>query len=716
MKITGYFNQVKFMITISIRSNLKHSLPYIALSVLTILALKKYGYDCRGLFCGIEALMTAGKILFAASLFSLVGYTCGSRLINKSYEDGFYIYSILGLVLLVIYSYLRSIIAVPMTQVEVLLLIALIVVTALIHGLRSHGVENVRSEIKTDFLTLIIKLILFVLLISIVTYRETPRVLMLSTDPDVHLYLIDLFQRQGLASTIVQGWGTKFIGYPMGSGVVGGLWSWLSFSTPADTIGYLPMLLSVIAYLALVEFFSLDRQPFLLLTLLVLIVLLSFSGLYIPLLEQYAHQEGTARQLSMPFIVFGIYCGALIYRRCVLPSTELRSDYSNHILGFFLGGAVFVLAVLNPINLFIPFILIAVLWLIDFFRNRNMPRWFWLVALFVPIIILDPYYNGLVFDGVSGSPLATQGSAFKFNGVFETAKIFLQNLLSFDLRDILYIFPYGKEGIYFDFLAPFVLLLVFAFYFSRGYSDRSNKFTLLSFFALFLVGIVFFKTLFLMVSSDPRYFLLYPYFKLSLSQYKIVLLILMACYVIYHLFRSSLNHFFVIVLLIVLGFFVNFVFQQNYNYTNTVRSHYCGSMGCLTDGETRVASEILEYHMSNNNDFGMGRILVPNSIHKMGRESWLFPENVARFLAQGIKVPLAFYYYLGDKAYSTQSYIKKVCEGADIDWLLEHDIRYIVLPEDSNRYCINQELINNSELIMSYESGNPAFLRLRMGQ
>ena len=94
----------------------------------------------------------------------------------------------------------------------------------------------------------------------------------------------------------------------------------------------------------------------------------------------------------------------------------------------------------------------------------------------------------------------------------------------------------------------------------------------------------------------------------------------------------------------------------------------------------------------------------------MGSEHWLFPYGAGRIAPLYNTFPAAFFYFQGREDYSYEHYEEKVCRNFDRAWLLKQNIRFLFLPSQRGRICLEglKEKENKERII--YKSGNSYLL------
>ncbi len=105
-------------------------------------------------------------------------------------------------------------------------------------------------------------------------------------------------------------------------------------------------------------------------------------------------------------------------------------------------------------------------------------------------------------------------------------------------------------------------------------------------------------------------------------------------------------------------------------------------------------------------------MLLPNAPAQMSNEKWIFPVSSARAYPMYDVLPAAFFYYQGDVEYSTASYMQRVCNQLDREWLESKRIRYVFLPSLREGVCLKgiEDLVSQEQIVL--QEGNAYLLKL----
>ncbi|WP_145974303.1 hypothetical protein [Stenotrophomonas pictorum] len=524
----------------------------------------------------------------------------------------------------------------------------------------------------------------------VVADRELPRIVMLSSDPDTHAFL-----SQRILSLGFLPWsGDLVFDYPAGSAFLGASWSWLSGLDPRDTITALPLIACLTGAMLLAEAVAQrHRHPLAMPAALLTALALTIAAFLFPLFSQYAHMEGTGRQMCFVFAA-------------AVPALWMASAPAAVRTGWALvvPCALLLLALgsLNPIGPVMPGIVMGAFWLHASLHHRHPHP----AALALPLaafaLLLDPYYQGLV-QGAGANPKITVTANYTALSLTEL----LAQWPSFYTRhaaelgkQLFWLMPQHAAPTFLLLLLPIGAVLL---YLRR---PRLSREALLAGAAL-LAATAACIGLFFTLRNDPRGYLLPGYFSFSVSQYEFILLTVLAAMastaaVIRGFAVGWLATAAVACCVIALGMRT----QQESMWTP--RQAYCGSLGCASANDLAV----LEMMRGVMDDMSGKKVLLPNLSLHTGNEAWVFPVAGARALPFSGSLEPAFFYYQGDPDFSSRSYQDNVCHQLDRRWLARHRIGYVFLPENRAQACISgMESLIDSERIV-FQSGDAYLLEL----
>ncbi|MCB2018130.1 MAG: hypothetical protein KDF54_11575 [Hydrogenophaga sp.] len=677
-----------------------------------VLVLWPMGMACVPLQCGADGLRFGLPIFLAALGIGLVGQAfrrmTARPAADASNSNGFFASLATGVVVLLSYVFARSLLNhlvdwdLPVTRAEILVLVALAGAYLLVHRRDPVADPGADGGLWVD-------LALMLVLCVVVADRELPREIMLSSDPDMHVFFGWQVERMGGVPFHQGDWGPEGLHYPAGSGVVLFLWKSLSGLLPRQLLVVLPVLFMFAAMLLVAEqagarlFRHRDR-----LLLKIAAVAATAAGFMFPLYMQYAHLEGAARQLSvLPAALFLAWAlevtrseDRVVGRAMLLPTLT-----------------IFALGSLNPANVVVPGLVLMALWLRALVQRRQAwpPLVIGVMALGL-LLALAPYYHGLL-------------------GIVAQARV---DTVIYDDRLIIKTLPQLIDGVWATWTGQFptvlreasvlfdekgrpVFLTLGAVFLSAAMLIRGRKTwpTAAGWWAL----IVFVAALFLVYGAtrslldDRRFFLLGPYVFFSMTQYKAMLIVLLMVLVMERLVQVPwLGGGLAIAAAGGMVFGVMVLVRAEQPMYLAPRKDYCGVYGCLEEDDRRLL-ETFEAQVREGKfteaDGRLPKVLLPNAFKNTEHESWVLPVGSARVLPFYEVLPAAFYYYQGELDYHTASYREHVCERFDREWLKARRILYVYLPSNRQDACIAgmNGLIQSEDIVL--QSGQAYLLRLR---
>lgn len=81
------------------------------------------------------------------------------------------------------------------------------------------------------------------------------------------------------------------------------------------------------------------------------------------------------------------------------------------------------------------------------------------------------------------------------------------------------------------------------------------------------------------------------------------------------------------------------------------------------------------------------KILVPNEVVDLGFETWLFPVGQSRVVAYLPNSNPAFFFFQGSRDFSIQSYLEHYCRRFDPAWMREHNITHVIRAPGDHVSC-----------------------------
>jgi len=662
-----------------------------ALALFTLL-----GSGCDGL-CSPRGIAYGSTLLFASLGFVLVGFAVLS-LIGWKKTPGrpvFFLALVTGQATLALYVLLRSVLQgivgnVPLTGIELFVLIA----ASAAYLLQTNHRATVLRQHWTKGNWLPFELGLFAAVCIAIGDRELPRIVMLSSDPDTHAY----FARQIELLGGVPWAGGNLFNYPAGTGVLGFLWAKLSLLDVRNSITALPLLQAFTAPLIIAEALTLRcRHPKTIALVFTAALGITCAGLLIPFFSVYAHMEGAGRQMGIAFLAATIIP--------LLPGQpdKLRRGTPMAVV---VALCLLTLAILNPINIVVPLVLLAAFSLSCVLWDRQVPWVALSPLLLILLLLLDPYYYALLTGAGTPASRFTLSDDLQEIPSIEILNHWKALLLLGPwqfLKNFTHLIPGQKQPLFGALLAacamPWLLRL-------RARPSTLARVLFIIAFALLALWAA--DNLFATLLTDRRFYLLQPYFGLSLGQLKILTITFLAAST--PLVLAS-HHIGKVVLPIAVLIALTFIGMHRIQpMMETPRVDYCGSMGCATKDDLAVLEDV--QNLWQEHKLEPGYVLLPNSRQQAHQETWVFPVTGTRALPFYDGPPAAFYYYQGSADFTTVNYLAHVCERFDRDWLIARGIRYVFLPTNREAACLEgmEELQLKAEMISQH--GQSQFIKL----
>lgn len=654
---------------------------------------------CDGL-CSPEGAGYGAALLLAALAMAVVGAAIVQALGLGAARTRIriFLWIAVGQTALIVYVFLRSALHafIPFLPVGAVELALLVVAAALYlwRGLPRPWFHRTPRQV----VWLSVELALLVVVCLVVADRELPRLVMLSSDPDIHAYLARQLEVLGGIP-----WrGEAAFNYPAGTAAIGFIWTKLSLLDVRNAVTALPLLQSFLAALMLGEALSLRiRQIPARLLLLLTTLGVTAAGLLIPLYTNYSHMEGAGRQIAI--------ATAAVIPALLLSGGNARTGADRRIAVVLL-GSLFALGVLNPISAVVPIIL-AIAYMLYVAAAHRRISW-WLAALLVlPVfLLLDPYYFHLATGSGPSELKITVDDAKVIKTVPEVLSAwghYIGHPVRF-LNDGLAMGPGQGAPMFAVFLAAILALRM-----ALKPMIRVNRSALLA-IGLAVLALFAADGLFAALRDDRRFYLLAPYYAFTLGQLKILLITALAASTILVGRVKGLRLPALAIMSLLMVLMVRIGMHSTQRYALEPRVGYCGSLGCVSADDIEVMRHF--ERMSTRPGAAPsspGRVLVPNSVHDTPNEDWVFPVAGARALPFFDVPPVAFFYYQGDVDYTTENYKAHVCRRFDRDWLKRQGVAYVFLPSVRGAACMsNMELLPVTEEII-IQRGNSYLLRLR---
>lgn len=634
-----------------------------------------------------------GLVVAAIAFFAIGNFTLG-LLRYKEINGAFAL--IFGQIISILYLYLRSAfsetsevtlgVALPVTTVELWIIVSVILIVVTVRR---------RDSCIGGFSWFYF--LLFIL--AIATQRELPREVMLSSDPDQHLFFATQIQRLGKVP-IHQGiWGPEAFGYPSGFPSLVALWSWLSFNQPSHVLPIQPLLQTALAILAIGGFVGKRTSNGAMVYIgLFILFFIAYPYGFEP---SYFFQEVTGRISALSFVAAALIASV--------------ADREDKLRALYMPASV-VLAFINPALCVLPTVIFSLRY--GFFEAKH----FWLraleliknVALFCLLLLLEPYYLVKLSSSFSAHVysqssqqvvISVSDNLFGFKGIFRKfIDAFLIN--------------YFQSPIVALFLVAIMLLALFV------YRNRINSshIGLLGRLAVSIVIVwVIFTPIFSKLSLSQEFSLLNPYFQWAVQQGVLVTIFFSGALLSGALFGADRTPNVLIQSVVLLAVTVFGISFRDLYGKGDFRPRYdlCGGMGCINDDDRRSMQFLREQTFNFMKDHPnvtfaeIPKVLIPNAPARMALERRLLPTGASRILPNTEVFPSAFFFSQGSKDYTYHEYMKRVCKRLDLDWLNKRNINYLFLPSFRDGVCVRGlTKILKDDTRFLFRSGDSAVLSL----
>lgn len=560
--------------------------------------------------------------------------------------------------------------------------------------------------------------------VLIIAQRELPRELMLSTDPDQHLFWALQVLKFGGVPFQLGDWGSLSFEYPAGYAVLCAMWAWLSFISAANAVTIQPLLQSALAVLALANLVSMllgSETAKGKAWLGFLAVALFFGFFPASLLKEFYILQKTG---SLSTLLLFVSILALLAHHWMLERRQYAIG-AICLAGLGVGWS----ALINPIAFIIPAIFFYGSLLYFAWRGRgdgirNLIGILVVAIIPVALMLSDPYY---AFRFVAQRPVV----------LAEIPPNFAIEPLVFGQEIVNYVWRLINRG---EFARPLMLLQYFAhpglaivfmavlvaavMAMTRQGRRRKTAGYIIAVPVICVALQFMILPLFYAVRNKGDLYLLEPYFMEAINRLAYIwyLSVLFVCGALI-LRRAEEKHYGMLALACITALALIPVRQLRDVLPNQVkakpRHDFCPIQDCqASDDEVIVRALNLEYKkemealQTGLTEGVVPRVLVPNQLTDVWRERWLFPVGSAKNLVSKTDFPLAFFYYKGDADFSYRNYVERVCNNFDVEWLKLRRIKYVYLPSDRENACVSglEDLLDSDQLIA--KSGKSALIRI----
>jgi hypothetical protein len=500
--------------------------------------------------------------------------------------------------------------------------------------------------------------VIIVLLGAVLVNHELPRTLMLSTDPDQHLYFATQIHRFGEVPFQQRWYGPSSFGYPAGFAVLSVLWHMFTTLPLPWLITIVPIIQILLGIGIVLEFVGkhIRFNP-----ITVIFLCCSFYLNFLPwgYQREVWHLEGAARLASF---------GMTAYLLAVLGEERKNSEFKLLLIIASLGFCNPSLLPLSFSFVFLQSFINIGSSLIAKLRNLSVATITTLLFLF-----LDPYYFRFIFPSLLTAPAHSEIISEVKDLSNNSASLFLELLtMFFRIIDVPIV------GIALGVLIAALIL----------WKQLGKRITVIYLFIPFGVVLIYaaIRTLLPVVQHLPGGSLIDPYIR----QHVITVAVLYS-FVTFVIIASRISRYTILSLLLIVStlYFhkdIRLFFDHANRFNLNPRNQYCPDNQCDLKDDLIVLKQ-MERKFENYRLLGrpldyesVPKILVLNAPVIIGNERWLLPTGASRILPTFNTFPLAFYYFQGSPDYSYELYQKNICQSLNLQWLREKNIRYLFVP------------------------------------
>jgi hypothetical protein len=531
----------------------------------------------------------------------------------------------------------------------------------------------------------------------LIAWRELPREVMLSSDPDQHAFWAQQVQRFGTLPYFTQGfWGPSDFGYPGGFAVLNFVWATLSGLDVRNTVGVQTLVQVQLAILMLFEALrprgdhSWKTNAGELLALL--LIFCCYYGL-LPYGYQYAtyHLEGAGRYSAMLLNAAPVS----LYVFALKDFSELdRKTVHMWPQALVLGSGAALVVMINITNL--PFyFLIATLALAILTIRANAWASLWQVAIAFStsaLFLIDPYYFSRFLLGLAPQTKASVDIPAKFPSFDVALQQSYERLWHHPEQLLVSAFETNLASGSITFVLGTTVAIGLLILWKLRLTQSSAVIAIGTALGtiVFAHGIV--APLFQAVGGlGGDYYLIPVYVDVNRQQF---LILVLYAGIILAITATIWSRSPVLIAALILATGAALLTTDNERVGKTARRGYPGPMGSAAPDDFAVIDQIeQEFRRYRTDEASLSfervpKILIPNALLELGGEKWLFPHGAARILPFYDVFPTAFYYFQGSSEYSFENYLAHVCQNFDREWLLARGIRYLFVPAERGATCI----------------------------
>jgi len=132
--------------------------------------------------------------------------------------------------------------------------------------------------------------------------------------------------------------------------------------------------------------------------------------------------------------------------------------------------------------------------------------------------------------------------------------------------------------------------------------------------------------------------------------------------------------------------------------------------GCLSNAEISALKFISDHTSEIKRRYpdltysSAPKILILGHPVVRGPEKWVFPSGISKVVPLHSKLPVAFFYGRGNPAWSHENYLARVCKKLDLTWLRDRNVRFLVIGKrDPGCLSHRRDVVKNSETLFEMD-------------
>jgi len=567
-----------------------------------------------------------------------------------------------------------------------------------------------------------------VCIVAPLAFRDLPRSVALSSDPDQHAFWAAQVYKLGIVPWDQGLTGVGPFGYPAGFAVLNAVWMAFSGLTAVEIVTIQPMLQFLLAVVlcAGVGPLLLDRRSLnysndhrsVALSALCGIVIYWFFLPY-GLQGERFHGEGTAR-LSCSLL------SAIPLLLWISLSSSSQSIREFTVRLVIAAIALALIATLNPLAALLPGLFVCLIglhYLWRTIRTKQIPTGGYGLALSALAVVMiiggEPYFVTRFAGalGISSGAITPSGSQTNSANLFSLTFSTAQTWHFFEPATLV---SYLLAGTYTgnDVMPAVYSVLGLAYavwmYCAPGKALRGLAAALVC----GLVGFTF-HGLSTNGSAELPLYLIQPYVFQTVLQCGAILCFCLLSPLLLILFstRGGLPTSTAGLAVACSFCLAHPIVARTEAFNMNIRGGYCGTMACLSAGDRSALHYIEELGSQIRLKYpdltytNAPKILILGIPATLGTENWVFPSGSTRVVPLFSSIPVAFFYGRGHQDWSFDNYQDRLCKDLDLNWLKKRNVRYMFLAKnDAGCMKRRREIVRQGKVL--FDEGGARVIQL----